>query len=126
NSWAIRSTSPPGFAAVLLALVLGHSGNCIAQTGKPAVPPCTATDPPCLTIKIYNNTDPRDGTNIYPVLTTGISSPDKWLQLHFHNPNNSYGRDTGFRFYVNPEGDGIPPGGQVTITLPLYTKLVTS
>jgi hypothetical protein len=117
-----------GLAALLLALVLGNSGSSIAQTAKAAVAPCTTTDPPCLTIKIYNNSDPKDpkdGYNIYPVLTTGINSPDKWLQLHFHNTSNSYGRDTGFRFYVNPSGDGIPPGGHVTITLPLYTKLTT-
>jgi hypothetical protein len=121
--WAIKSTTVRCVAVLVLALMLGHSGSCAAQTAKPPVAPCTTIDPPCMTIKIYNNTSAKDGHNIYPVLTTGISSPDKWLQLQFHDPGKSYGRDTGFRFDINPEKDGIPPGGHVTITLPLYTKL---
>ncbi|HME07594.1 MAG TPA: hypothetical protein VKG25_11100 [Bryobacteraceae bacterium] len=121
--WADKAMSALGCAALLAALVVGDPGKCAAQTAKPPVAPCTTTDPPCMTIIIYNNTKPADGFNIYPVLTTGINNPDKWLQLQFHNTSNSYGRDTGFRFYINPTGDGIPPGGHVTITLPLYTKL---
>src|SRR5271166_1873121 len=121
--WAHKAMSALGCAALLAALVVGDPGKCAAQTAKLPVAPCTTTDPPCMTIIIYNNTKPADGFNIYPVLTTGINNPDKWLQLQFHNTSNSYGRDTGFRFYINPTGDGIPPGGHVTITVPLYTKL---
>ena len=119
-----RATLAMAFAALSFTLFVGYPGNSAAETAKVPVAPCTTTDPPCMTIKIYNNTSPADGFNIYPVLTTGISNPDKWLQLQFHNTGNSYGRNTGFRFYINPTGDGIPPGGHATITLPLYTKLV--
>jgi hypothetical protein len=122
--WVDKAMSATGFAALLFALFLGYPGNSAAQP----VPPCTTTAPLCMTIKIYNNS----GYNIYPVLTTGISAPDTWLQAWFKvdsTPSrlaaNPYPRNTGFRFYINPTGPGIPPNGFVTITLPLYTQLVS-
>src|SRR5262249_12694987 len=35
-----------------------------------------------------------------------------------------YPKLDNFRIYINPTGNGIPPGGEVTITLPLLTQLV--
>jgi hypothetical protein len=35
-----------------------------------------------------------------------------------------YPKLDNFRIYINPTGDGIPPGGAVTIELPLLTQLV--
>jgi hypothetical protein len=89
-----------------------------------------------MTVKIYNNSG---AYNIYPVLTMGKDDPgkpDEWLQAEFKVPRTRtddclYHRAHNFRFYINPaidtktgKGDGIPPGGNVTITLPLYTQLV--
>lgn len=81
---------------------------------------------PTMTIKIYNNSP---NFNIYPVLTTGTSSSSLWLQAWFKVPkaqmgNNPYPKLNNFRIYINPTGNGIPPGKSVTVTLPLLTQLV--
>ena len=108
------------FLIVLALLPPAHAssspqGNVAAQTV------------PTMTIVIYNNSKTH---SIYPVLSTGGHSPvDEWLQAAFKIPNSQHGDnpypspDT-FRLYFNPTGAGIPPGGNVTITLPLYTQLV--
>ncbi len=77
----------------------------------------------------YNNTDTsKTPSNIYPVLTTGTSSSSLWLQAWLKVPkgemgNKPYPKLNNFRIYINPTGKGIPPGGSVTITLPLLTQL---
>jgi hypothetical protein len=58
--WVDKSTPATGFAALLFALFLGYAGSAAAQ--------CTSV--PCMTIKIYNNSDTY---NIYPVLSSGTA-----------------------------------------------------
>lgn len=109
-------------AAVTSALAIGSTA------------PAAGQDIPRMTVKIFNN-DPNH--NIYPVYSTGISSPrpDLWLQAWFKVPKDRLDKDTyvkanQFRFYINPEGTagnpggGIPPGGNVVFTVPLLTQLV--
>lgn len=81
---------------------------------------------PRMSIQIYNNST---NYNIYPVLTTGTSDSSLWLQAWFKVPkvemgNRPYPKHDNFRIYVNPEGNGIPPGDSVAIELPLLTQLV--
>jgi hypothetical protein len=102
-------------AAFLLALPVAFTGAANA-----------ATDNPIMTIEIFNNSATY---NIYPVLSTGRSDPDEWLQSAFQVPvsklkDNPYPRGHQFRLYINPTGNGIPPGGHITVTLPLFTQLV--
>jgi hypothetical protein len=83
-----------------------------------------------MTIKIFNNS----GYNIYPVLSTGTSIPeDPFLQAALQVPSdpavrkaNPYPKLNQFRLYINPTGDGIPPGGSITLELPFYTQLVAT
>jgi hypothetical protein len=72
-----------------------------------------------MTIKIYNNSDT---SNIYPVLSSGTAVPDLYLQAALMVPKAQLGakpfpKRNQFRLYINPTGDGIPPNGNVTITL---------
>jgi hypothetical protein len=105
-------------ATIAVALLLRCSDNVAAQTV------------PSMTIQIYNNTDTsKTPSNIYPVLTTGASSSSLWLQAWLKIPkaemgNKPYPKLHNFRIYINPTGKGIPPGGSVSITLPLLTQLV--
>jgi hypothetical protein len=109
------------FLIVLALLPPAHAsssppGNVAAQTV------------PTMTIVIYNNSKTH---SIYPVLSTGAHILDKWLQAAFKIPksqlaDNPYPTPDTFRLYFNPTGAGIPPGGTVTITLPLYTQLVAN
>ncbi len=121
--WVDKSTPATIFAALLFVLFLGHAGDCAAQPV------------PTMTIKIFNNScQPacqagEQPYNIYPVLTMGQGPVDSWLQAALSVPkstlnDNPYPRGRSFRLYFNPTGDGIPPGGHVKITLPLYTQLV--
>lgn len=94
----------------------------------PACNSVLAQSVPTMTVKIYNNSPDY---NIYPVLTTGTALKNLWLQAWFKVPkaqlgNNPYPKLTNFRIYVNPTGTGIPPGGSVTLTLPLLTQLVAN
>jgi hypothetical protein len=81
---------------------------------------------PTMTIVIYNSSSQY---SIYPVLSTGAHSADNWMDAAFNIPQSQVGDhpyptpDT-FRLYFNPTGTGIPPGGSITVTLPLYTQLV--
>lgn len=100
---------------------------------------------PQMTIEIYNNST---NFNIYPLIsfpgqgsvTTGQPG-DKWMQGFFGVTKaalttNKYasqltlnGKPAVTRMYVNccEDGEnGIPPGGSVTIKLPLYSPLVNS
>ncbi|WP_442593718.1 hypothetical protein ACSBPU_20460 [Parapusillimonas sp. JC17] len=68
-------------------------------------------------ITVQNNSN---GT-IYPVLATSKNAVNQWLQGCFRS-TDPYPTDYVYKLYVN-QGEGIPPGGSVTITLPLYSKL---
>lgn len=108
--------APSHAAAFFLALLLA--------TGAPA----HADSVPLMTVKIFND-DPNHW--VYPVLTTGKGSQDIWLQAFFkvpanRVPNNLYPRGKNFRIYISPSGAGIAPGQSVSITLPLYTQLVSN
>lgn len=87
---------------------------------------------PQMQIRIFNN-DPR--YNIYPVLTTGTSTSNLWLQAWFKVTKARarqaaaagrpfYPKTDNFRLYIAPTGTGIPPKGSVTLTLPFITQLV--
>lgn len=98
------------------ALALASASGSRAQT----------TPVPEMTVEIFNNSSNH---NIYPVLSTGTSTVGKWLQAAFGVRKadlaaNPYPKLNQFRLYINPTGDGIPPGGHVIIKLPLYTQLV--
>jgi hypothetical protein len=107
-------------AAFLTSLGLGLGCLSGANAQGPTVP--------SMTIKIFND-DPNN--HIYPVLTTGQGAPDIWLQAFFkipqaQVPNHPYPRTRSFRIYINPAMGGIAPGQSVTLTIPLYTQLVSS
>jgi hypothetical protein len=100
-----------------LGLALGYLNSANAQ----------GLTVPLMTIKIFND-DPNH--YIYPVLTTGQGAVDIWLQAFFKIPeaqvsNHPYPRTQSFRIYVNPAMGGIAPGQSVTLTIPLYTQLVS-
>jgi hypothetical protein len=114
----------------LAVLVLGAS-NANAAPPPPTVD-CANGQIPNMTIQIYNNS--KDFT-IYPVLFAGAqSATDTWIQACFNLTDdqlkdNPYPRANQYRMYINccANGEnGIPPGGSVTITLPLYSPLVAS
>ncbi len=95
-----------------------------------------AADPiPTMTIQIFNA--PSSGYNIYPILSAGAASAfDSWMQAFFQLTNKQvasgsypYPRAGISRFYIDcceAGENGIPPGGSVTIALPLYSPLVAS
>lgn len=105
------------------------SGSAPAQT-----PP--ATPPTPMIIQIFNNSckvgkcpSGQKPYNIYPVLSTGTSTPDKYMQAVLTVPSGQvskypYPKTSQFRLYMNPAGNGIPPGGSLTLSLPFYTQLV--
>ncbi len=115
--WTFKPRPAAGLLPFLFLPIFGYAGSSAAQT-----PPV-----PTMTIEIYNNSV---HFSIYPVLSTGTSLPeDKWLQAAFKVPKaqlgaNPYPKPNQFRLYFNPTGVGIPPGGEITLTLPLYTQLV--
>jgi len=122
----------PATLLALFSLVGGGGTGAAAQTGFPE-----------MTIKIYNNSD---DFNIYPLISfPGQGSlkdgepGDKWMQGFFGVTQNRINIDkyassltmndvpAVTRMYVNcckAGENGIPPGGSVTITLPLYSPLV--
>jgi hypothetical protein len=120
--WEDKSTRATGIAALLFALILGYAGNAAAQTPCMPSPSCV----PKMKIKIFNNSPTY---NIYPVLSSGTAVPDLFLQAALMVPKaqlgaNPFPKLNQFRLYINPTGDGIPPNGNVTITLPFYTQLI--
>lgn len=117
-----RVAFPALFSALILICAIGRA---------PA-----ATVPPSMTVVIINNScavgacpanqKPYD---IYPVLSTGTSTPDKYMQAVLGVPSDQvdqfpYPKTNQYRLYINPTGSGIPPGGSITLTLPFYTQLV--
>jgi hypothetical protein len=105
-------------AAFCAAAIFAGSHPAKAQT-------CPDT-PPTQTLKIFNDSDQY----LFPELETGQGSPDVWIQAICRVPNSksgtlNYGRNTTFRFYINPQA-GIAPGQSVSITIPLFTQLVST
>jgi hypothetical protein len=99
--------------AIFAAICSAKAQNCPEQ-------------PPTQTLKIFNDSDQY----IFPELETGQGAPDVWMQAICKVPNSktgtlTYGRNTTFRFYVNPQA-GIAPGQSVSITIPLFTQLVAT
>ncbi len=97
----------------------------------PACPTQTGEGPgfiPLQTIKIFNDSN---AVQIYAELEVGLNNPDLWIQDACNVPNADkntlypYPTTLTNRIYINGL-TGIPPGGSVTITLPLYTQLVAS
>ena len=85
-----------------------------------------------MTIQIFNNSTDHD---VYPVLSAGAKSDtDTWLQAYFRLTEgqlaaNPYPRAGVYRMYINccNAGEkGIPAGGSVTISLPLYSPLAAT
>jgi hypothetical protein len=114
----------------MASAVLIFGGSSAKAEAPPPSIDCTHGQTPQMTFKIYNNSKLY---NIYPVLFAGAESDtDTWMQACFQLNNdqldaNPYPRATQYRMYVNccAKGEnGIPPGGSVTITLPLYSPLV--
>ena len=69
------------------------------------------------TITIRNNADEQ----IYPVLSTSTNAENLWVQGCLRT-TEALPTDVVYKLYVN-DGQGIPPGSEVTITLPLYSEL---
>lgn len=110
-----------GVVASVFGLAL--TDGSMAQQAPCGVEP--ATPPTPMMIKIFND---NDGQYIFPVLTMGHTADDIWLRAIFKTPaaNNAkclYPRNKSFRIYINPT-KGIPPGGSVILSLPLYTQMV--
>ena len=136
NCWeALRVVGPCGvkrFAlAACMAMAFCFFGAANANAAAPAATiNCTNGHTPNMTVEIYNNSTSH---NIYPVLFAGAPSvTDTWMQACFQLTDgqlaaNPYPRATQYRMYINccASGEnGIPPGGSVRITLPLYSPLV--
>ncbi len=116
------------FATLCCLALLAWAPLCAAQT----VAPCTLTNTvPTMTIKIFNNspTTGKGAVTIFPVLTAGASAGlDQWMQACFQTTQaqggaNRYPRQNPYRFYINP-ANGIAPGQNVTVSLPLFSQLV--
>ncbi len=104
-----------GACFVLLAALGG-----VASAQMPSVPN--------MTIKIINNSK---AYGLYPVLSVGQGGVDEWMQAYFGVDRNGlktdvFPRSFTYRIYITPTGAGIPPGHSVTLTLPLFTQLVTN
>ena len=139
----MRNFSHPGIArhpvpaavALLLTLALaacGGSGS--GETAPPPKPPGggnpTANKPivckdydkndvlvHAKTITIRNNSEGQ----IYPVLATSTNAVNEWVQGCLRT-TEALPTESVYKLYVN-DGQGIPPGSEVTITLPLYSEL---
>ena len=109
-----------GLAACSVLAILAASSPTKAQTCP------TGTAVPVQTIKIFNDTSEY----IFAELEVGLNNPDQWIQMACNLTQTqaktfTYARTLTNRFYIN--GDkGIAPGGNVVITLPLYTQLTAS
>jgi len=113
--------------AVLL-FVLGLGLGCVAGANAQPTPPDTV---PTMTIKVFND-DPTHYA--FPVFTAAPHDKfdDVWLQAIFKitkqqvdSQKFGYHTKLSYRFYINPT-NGIAPGGNVVLTIPLYTQLVNN
>jgi hypothetical protein len=87
-------------------------------------------DYPPMTVVIYNNSP---DFNIYPVLSTGAAKSGQWLQAYMQVPKKDldsrpYEKVGQFRLYLGVDakglGTGIPPKGEMQLTLPVASQLV--
>ena len=109
-----------GVATCGVLAILAGSAPAKAQTCP------TGTAVPRQTIKIFNDTNEW----IFTELEVGLNPVDQWIQAICNITQTqaktfSYATNITNRFYINGE-DGIAPGGNVVITLPLYTQLAAS
>lgn len=72
---------------------------------------------PPKSITIRNNS----AGQIYPVLATSTNAKNEWLQGCWRT-TEAWPTELVYKLYVNA-GVGIPPGSEITITLPLYSEL---
>jgi hypothetical protein len=91
-----------------------------------ATPASAQAEYPRMTIVIYNNSPDY---NIYPVLSTGAATSGQWLQAYMEVPKKDlktrlYEKVGQFRLYLAAKGNGIPPKGELRLTLPVATQLV--
>ena len=124
----------PSHMALLAALALaGCGGGSGSSPGGVTAPPPGAGAPKgsvvCKdydmqdvtvapkTITIRNNADEQ----IYPVLSTSTNAENLWVQGCLRT-TEALPTDVVYKLYVN-DGQGIPPGSEVSITLPLYSEL---
>lgn len=138
----MRISSPPSMArrhaptALLLALALaGCGGSGSGSNPGETAPPPGAGNPGAgqtVTCKDYGNQDvqvePKTITirnnsegQIYPVLATSMNLDNKWVRA-CQRTNAPISTGAVYKLYVN-DGQGIPPGSEVTLTLPLYSEL---
>ena len=123
-------------AALLLTLTLaGCGGGSGSNSGDETAPPPGAGAPPpqgsvvCKdyamqdvlvppkTITIRNNSEGQ----IYPVLATSTNAVNEWVR-GCQRTTEALPTESVYKLYVN-DGEGIAPGSEVTITLPLYSEL---
>jgi hypothetical protein len=109
--------------------LVGGSALAILLAGAPAkAQTCpTGAAVPQQTIKIFNDTTQY----IFAELEVGLNNPDLWIQMACNITQTqaktfTYATTLTNRFYINGPQDGIPPGGNRVITLPLYTQLAGS
>jgi hypothetical protein len=116
-------------AACSAVAIFAASGS--AMAAPPNCPTQKGTGPgfiPVQTIKIFNDSLAQQ---IYAELEVGKPNPDLWIQDICNVPDAQkdklypYPTTLTNRFYINGL-TGIPPGGSVTITLPLYTQLAAT
>ena len=135
----MNRSSPPGMAfrhmpiaATTLVLALALAGCEGEDAPAPPTPPTPPTPSQAVVCKDYDNKDmqvlPKTVTirnnsdgQIYPVLATSRNTVNEWVQgcLRTTEP---FPTEEVYKLYVN-DGQGIPPGSEVTITLPLYSEL---
>ena len=130
NLRGVKST-PALLAACSAAAIAAASGSAMAAPAPkcPTEVGAGSGKIPFQTIKIYNDTAL---VKIFAAFEVGLNpDTDLWIQDICNVPdkdkNTLYPYPTTItnRFYINGT-TGIPPGGSVTITLPLYTQLVAS
>ena len=116
-------SAPALLTACSAVAIFAASGSAMAAS-PPNCPTQTGTGPgfiPVQTIKIFNDSVKQQ---IYAELEVGKPNPDLWIQDVCDVPNTEkdklypYPTTLTNRFYINGL-TGIPPGGSVTITLPL-------
>ena len=107
-----------GIATFLFLIAVGYAADANAQTPIPS-PQCVPLTSACTKVVTFYNNGPDP---IYPVIQAGIQSPDPWLQALFNDDSNTYAETHLTRLYIDP-GNGIPPGGSVSVSVPWYSAL---
>src|SRR5277367_5986969 len=122
-------SAPALLTACSAVAIFAASGSAMAAS-PPNCPTQIGTGPgfiPLQTIKIFNDS----AQQIYAELEVGKPNPDLWIQDICNVPDAEkdklypYPTTVTNRLYINGL-TGIPPGGSVTITLPLYTQLAAT